>query len=61
MEYNLVIISQYKDKKDIYPVEQKILCKTHYNKETITETNTQVNELESSMPDIWCDVCSPTN
>jgi hypothetical protein len=58
---NLVMLLKYKEEKDIYPVEQKILCATHYNEEKTTDNNYQVNKVNSSMPNLWCETCNPMN
>lgn len=63
MKYNLVIISQYKNKNDIYPAEQSILCKDHCNNNEKLKSldNIQINKINSSMPEIWCNACNPMN
>lgn len=58
---NLVIMLKYENKMNIYPIEQKVLCKTHYAENNEVKNNYQVNKIISSMPNIWCEVCNPMN
>jgi hypothetical protein len=60
-ENNLVIMTKYEGKDSINPAEQITLCKTHYNERKTGQDNYQVNEVNSSMPNVWCEACNPMN
>ncbi len=62
MESNLVILTKFESEGSIINTEQKVLCNEHYKqqKETL-DKGYQINRTNSSMPKIWCEVCSPSN
>jgi len=56
---NLVILSKF-DRKDILePTEQYSLCSQHYQEKKREFCDYQINMVDSSMPKIWCEVCTP--
>jgi hypothetical protein len=55
-----MILSKFNNAKDIYPVEQISVCREHYN-DVARHFDYQVNEVNSSMPEIWCNSCNNIN
>jgi hypothetical protein len=57
---NLVLLVKYEEGKDnVLPTEQHILCMIHYEKLKEKYSDFKLNESVSSIPKVWCEVCTP--
>jgi len=58
---NLIVLSKYEGCSDIAPSEQMSLCKRHYEaeKEKGNVEGFCVDRVISSMPETWCEICTP--
>ena len=61
IEKNLVTMIKYGGKDSINPAEQITLCTEHYNERIVDKDNYTIIKLNSSMPNMWCEVCNPIN
>jgi hypothetical protein len=58
-EENLVILSKF-DRRDIAePTEQYIFCLENYETRKEQFKGYEITKVHSSMPKIWCEVCTP--
>ncbi len=58
-EPNLVILSEFRREEIIEPTEQHIFCNKHYEEEGRKYKDFEVSRYLSSMPKIWCEICTP--
>lgn len=56
---NLVTLSKFENENSVYLIEQITLCDIHYEERKGSFKDYQINKTNSSMPNTWCEVCTP--
>jgi hypothetical protein len=58
-ESNLIVLSKFDRKDIIEPTEQHSICSKHYAERKEEFKDYQLNKVVSSMPETWCEICTP--
>lgn len=56
---NLIMLSKWDGKGNVNPAEQHCFCLEHYESRKDNFKDYQITGVNSSVPKLWCEICSP--